>query len=241
MNEQETIAPSQGLWRTIVGAPEGKILIGGVALACAYMAFVTLASLSSPKLARGLLAMTGAHAIGGRGLGISTGYVQGLKPVVVIPATIVVETFLVLLFYPLFVFSYRKLLVIGPLKKMMAHAQRVAEARKDTIRKYGIPGLMLFVWFPFWMTGPPFGCIIGFLIGLRARVTLAVVLAGTYLAILCWGFVLRSLFAFLRSLSVYIPLAILGVILLVAVVVHISHAFGKNAQDSAEDDEGSAT
>ena len=230
------MAPSPGLWRTIVGAPEGKILIAGVALACAYMAFVGLAYLEWPRLARGLLAMTGAHAIGGRGVGMSVGFVSGLKPVVVIPATIVMETFMVLLFYPLFVFSYRKLLVFRPLKKMMAHAQRAAEARKDTIRKYGIPGLMLFVWFPFWMTGPPFGCIIGFLIGLRARVTLAVVLAGTYLAILCWGFVLRGVFEFLRSLSVYIPLAILGVILLAAVVVHISHAFGKNAQDSGEGD-----
>ena len=44
--------------------------------------------------------------------------------------------------------------------------------------KYGKYGLFLFVWFPFWMTGPVVGSIIGFLIGITHLHTMLIVITG---------------------------------------------------------------
>ena len=55
------------------------------------------------------------------------------------------------------------------------------------MRRYGIAGLFVFVFMPFWMTGPVVGAIIGFLIGLRPAVNLAVVLSATGLAIVIYA------------------------------------------------------
>jgi hypothetical protein len=92
--------------------------------------------------------------------------------------------------------------------------------------KWGIPGLLIFVWFPFWMTGPVVGCIIGFLIGMRPWVNLTVVLLGTYLAIVSWGLVLNQIYEELAKIGPYVPFVFVGIILLLAIAVHVRHALG---------------
>ncbi|MFW6162503.1 MAG: small multi-drug export protein [Planctomycetota bacterium] len=111
----------------------------------------------------------------------------------------------------------------------MLRAQRYAEARQATIMKWGVPGLLLFVWFPFWMTGPVVGSVIGFLIGMRPWVTMAVVLAGTSLAIVCWVYVLDQMFVQLRALGPYVPFVFVGLILLIAVSIHVRQAIARRA------------
>jgi len=140
-----------------------------------------------------------------------------------------IESYLVLLFFPLFVFSYRRLIVIKPLEDALERARRAARAHERTVMKFGVPGLLLFVWFPFWMTGPLVGSVIGFLIGLRPLVNLAVVLSGTYLAIFCWGLILQRVHERLEALGPYVPFAFVGFIVLVAVSIHIRYAFSKHA------------
>ena len=75
------------------------------------------------------------------------------------------------------------------------------------------------------MTGPLVGSVIGFLIGLRTWVTLTVVLGGTYLAIVCWGIVLQRLHVALGQMGPYAPFVLVIFILLLAVSIHIRHAF----------------
>ena len=89
--------------------------------------------------------------------------------------------------------------------------------------------LLLFVWFPFWMTGPVVGSIIGFLIGLGPWTTMAVVLTGTGLAIVCWVFVLNQVFVQLRALGPYVPFVFVALILLIAISIHIRQYFGGRA------------
>ncbi|MHC5034465.1 MAG: small multi-drug export protein [Planctomycetota bacterium] len=217
------------VWRRVLMAPEGKILCAGIVLTIWYAVTVVLARLQSAELFHSLATMTTAHVFGGRAAGMSAGYTSELGRGVVIVANMAIETFLVLLFYPLFVFSYRRLIVIQPLEDTIARARRAAEAHQPTIVKFGVPGLLLFVWFPFWMTGPLVGCIIGFLIGLRPWVNLTVVLSGTYLAIFCWGLVLEKIHISLESLGPYVPFVFVGLILLLAISIHIRYAFSKHA------------
>ena len=215
--------------RGVVSTPEGKVLIVGLVLAFLHMGVIALTRFYSAELFHSLLSMIGTHILGGRAAAISWGFAQNLKGWVVVVTTMNIETFLVLVFYPLFVFSYQKLIVIKPLEEPMARARRAAEAHQRTIMKYGIPGLLLFVWFPFWMTGPLVGSVIGFLIGLQLKANLAVVLAGTYLAILSWSFILHRFIDIVKPVGPYIPLFLVGIVLLLAVSIRIRYAFSHHA------------
>jgi hypothetical protein len=74
-----------------------------------------------------------------------------------------------------------------------------------------------FVWFPFWMTGPVVGSVIGFLLGLPVWLNMTVVLAGTYIAIFCWALFLRQLHEQVAAYSSYAGLILMGV--LIAIIV----------------------
>ncbi len=176
---------------------------------------------------RSLLSMTGTHLIGGRAAGLTWGYHHNLPSWLVIGANMAIETFLVLLFYPLFVLSYRSLIVIGPLRDALERAQNAAEAQRGVVTKLGAVGLLLFVWFPFWMTGPLVGSVIGFLIGLPTALNLAIVLLGTYAAILCWGLVLQHAYSYVERLGPYVSFAVVAVVILLAVSLHIRRLVGR--------------
>ena len=217
------------LWQRVLSAPEGKILLLGLLLAAAYVTALVLVRFKSRNLFRSLLAMTTTHMLGGRLAGMSAGFGAGFQKWLVTLVSMVIESSLVLLLYPLFVFSYDRLIVIKPLEDTMARARRAAEAHQGKIMKYGIPGLFFFVWFPFLMTGPLVGAIIGFLIRLRPWVNMCVVLAGTYIAILCWGAILNRVSEGLQRIGPYAQVAFLGVILLVAVSIHVRYAFANQS------------
>jgi uncharacterized membrane protein len=157
------------------------------------------------------------------------GYTMGLGHTTVIPICMIIETIYVLILYPLFVFSWHRLLVVKWLKKTFERTQKAAETHKDKVQKYGIIGLFVFVWFPFWMTGPVVGSVIGFLLGLRLWVNMAVVLAGTYAAIFGWAFVLRKLHKQVASYSSYAAMVIMALLLFVIIVGHLLYkAFHEN-------------
>ena len=212
----------------IGSTPEGKILFLGVILTCLYIIAVGLTKLRSDDLFSKLLLMTGTHLVGGRAVSITWGFANEMNRTVVLLVSTTIETLMVLLFFPLFVFSYRKLIVIQPLQDAMARAQHAAERHQARIMKFGIPGLLLFVWFPFWMTGPLVGCVIGFLIGLRPWTNMVIVLAGTWSAILCWGIVLGNLHEQLKKLGPYVPFFLVGFVLLIAVSIRIRYAASKS-------------
>ena len=227
----------EGPWRAFGGrirsTPEGKILLLGIALACLYLIAVGLTKFRSDGLCHKLLLLTGTHLIGGRAASITFGLANEMNRTIVVLASMAVETIMTLLFFPLFVFSYQKLIVIHPLQDAMARAHRAAERHQATIMKYGIPGLLIFVWFPFWMTGPVVGCVIGFLIGLRPWTNMGVVLVGTWTAIFCWGIVLKRFTDLLEKIGPSIPFLLVGAILLIAVSIRVRYAASKsNNHDS---------
>ena len=99
---------------------------------------------------------------------------------------------------------------------MSDRTRKAAETHKDKVQKYGIIGLFMFVWLPFWMTGPVVGCMIGYLLGLRVWVNITTVLIGTYAAILGWAFLLYQLHQKTISYSSY---AIVIIAALIAAVM----------------------
>ena len=202
---------------TLLASPEGRILMIGAALAFAYIFWLGVKLLLSPDEFQVLTGMTAMNIMFGRAAAMAFGYSLYLGHAKVIPICMTVETILVLIVYPLFVFSWRHLLVIKGLKNIFDRIRKSAEARKDKIQKYGLIGLFAFVWFPFWMTGPVVGCVIGFLLGLRSWLTITVVLSGTYLAIVAWAFFLRR---FRDSVAAYSSqAAMVRMVLLIVIII----------------------
>jgi uncharacterized membrane protein len=167
--------------------------------------------------------MTATHLLFGRAAGMAFGYSLALGHAAVICVSMTVETIMVLLVYPLFVFSWRHLLVISWLRDTLERTREAAEARKSWVQRYGIIGLFAFVWFPFWMTGPVVGCVIGFLLGLPVWVNLPIVLGGTYIAILGWAFLLRQVHDRVAAYSPYAAMILVSLLIIIVITGHFLH------------------
>ena len=103
----------------------------------------------------------------------------------------------------------------------MRRVKNAADINKEKIRRYGIPSLFLFVLFPFWMTGPVIGCVIGFFLGLRPWTNMGIVLSATALACLGWAILLKRLHEHVADFSPFAPLILLIVIIAIAVAGYI--------------------
>jgi uncharacterized membrane protein len=206
---------------TLLTSSEGRLLLIGVALAFTYTFWLGIKLLYFPEESQVLIGMTATHIMFGRAAGMAFGYSLGLGHSTVIPTCIIIETILVLIFYPLFVFSWRHLLVLNWLKNIFERIHKAAEIHKVKVQRYGIIGLFFFVWFPFWMTGPIVGCVIGFLLGLRAWLNITVVLTGTYVAIFGWAFFLRQFHEQVASYSSYAAMVLMALLVIIIILGHL--------------------
>jgi uncharacterized membrane protein len=202
--------PPRTAWRQLFKTTEGHILLLGIAIAVVGLIIMGLVAFWAPQTSRMIGAMTFTNITLGRAVSMSIGYAGGYGHDLVVSVNIWVETVLVLLFYPVFVFSMRKLVEFPRLKRFLERTSAAAERNRDTVRRYGIIGLFVFVWFPFWMTGPVVGSAIGYLLGFPARLTLSVVLAGTYIAMVAWAYLLFGLHTRAAVFGPWAPALIIG-------------------------------
>jgi len=199
----------------------------GIAVAMLGLIAMGATAFWSPQVSRVIGAMSISNIVIGRAVSLSIGYASGYRHALVVSVNIWIETVLVLLFYPLFVFSMRKLVVFPRLKRFLDNTRSVAARHQVKVRRYGIIGLFVFVWFPFWMTGPVVGCAIGYLLGFPAWLTVSVVLAGTYLAIAGWAYVLFGLQSHAADLAPWAPAAIIVLIILIVIAGYLLNRHGK--------------
>ena len=72
-----------------------------------------------PAMSRMIGVMILTNITVGRSVSMSIGYAGGYGHMLVIPVNMITETILVFLFYPVFVFSLQKLVIIRPLEKLL--------------------------------------------------------------------------------------------------------------------------
>ncbi len=197
---------------------EGKIFSFGVLLFLAYLGGIIVTYLFSQSDANHLIVMTVTNFLFGRAAGISYGFSVEFSDFVIIIVNIIIELIIVILIYPLFVHSWNKSLTIQGLHGFFSKVKKLRLKYSRFFDKYGKYGLFLFVWFPFWMTGPVVGAIIGFLIGLKHYQTMLIVISGTSLAIVVWTYFLKELISFLDQISSYAPYILLTIFIVIAVV-----------------------
>ena len=222
MNKEEKESGPQiiTVWPRLLRTTEGVILMLGIALAVTGLIVIVVEAYWSMQTSRIIGAMTFSNILLGRAVSMSIGYAGGYGHALVIPVNMWVETVLVLLFYPVFVLSMRKLVEFPKLGRFLERMHAVAESHHGKVRRYGIAGLLAFVWMPFWMTGPVVGSAIGYLLGFPAWLTLSVVLVGTYLAIVGWAYLLFDLYTRTTAFGPWAPVLIIGIVILIIIAAY---------------------
>lgn len=208
--------------KNFLSSQEGKIFFVGMLLFFSYLILILVTYIFwVDDDANHLVVMSVTNFFFGRAAGISYGYTAEFSDLVIITINILIEFIMVMIIYPLFVLSWNKSVEIGFLSDFFTTVKVQRLKYKDYFDKYGKYGLFLFVWFPFWMTGPVIGAIIGFLIGIKHYTTMLIVLGGTSLAIIIWTYFLREIIALLNQLSSNAPYIVLGLIILIAIVLKL--------------------
>lgn len=200
---------------------EGRILLVGTLLLGLYLFLLFLSWLVFPDHYKAFAAMSVSNFFFGRAAGISVGFAAGLDALVVISVNFFVELLMVLIVYPLFALSWKRLLNIGRLKHWIDKSHQSAIKYRPFIEKYGVYGLFAFVWFPFWMTGPVVGSIIGYLMEFTHRTTLSVVLVGTLIATICWAYALLFLQEWAASFDARAPWLIVALLVILGSVAYL--------------------
>ena len=206
-------------FKSFFSSQEGKIFLVGIVLLFVYIISIIFTYIYSVDDANPLVVMSVTNFFFGLAAGISYGYTTELNDGVILLMNMLVEFIMVLIIYPLFVLSWNKSVDIELLKNFFMNVKMQREKYKDYFEKYGKYGLFLFVWFPFWMTGPVIGALIGFLIGIKHYTTILIVLSGTSLAIVIWTYFLKEVMLVLNEVSLHAPYIVLGLIIIVAVVI----------------------
>jgi uncharacterized membrane protein len=201
------------VWRQLLKTTEGRIFSLGIALALLGLIVMGLVAFWSPHTSRMIGAMSFTNIVFGTIVSMSLGYTAGYGHALVILVNMWAETVMVLLFYPVFVFSMRKLVEFPRLGYFLQRIQSAAERHHVMVRRYGIVGLFVFVAVPFWMTGPLVGSAIGYLLGLPAWLTLSIVIAGNFVTLAGWAYLLFDLYTRAAVFGPWAPVLIIGLII----------------------------
>ena len=207
--------------KELVSSQEGKIFIVGILMFLSFLMIIVVVYIFSTDEANNLIVMSVTNFFFGRAAGISYGYTVEFSDRVIILMNMMIEFIMVMITYPLFVFSWNKSLNIKYLRHFFITVKRQKLKYKSFFQKYVIYGLFLFVWFPFWMTGPVIGSIIGFLIGIKHYTTMLIVLSGTSLAIVIWTYFLKELIILLNQISANAPYIVLGIFIAIALTLKV--------------------
>lgn len=179
---------------TLLKHKEGQLLLLGLLLFGCFLILLVLCTLFFPHYLQQFLSITATNVIFGRMAGLSIGVSSQMDTTLLVGLNFFIESVMVLILYPLFVLSWKKLDLISyaPLRHFLAKSKKNAHTYEPLIKRYGVIGLILFVLTPFAMTGPVVGSFVGFLIGFKHKVTLFIVLLSTFIAIIIWIYLIKN-------------------------------------------------
>lgn len=187
--------------KTVFKTPEGRLLAIGISMLILLVLFLGVVPLLDIGEVQIYIGMLTTNMVFGRAAGLLFGFTAQLPYGIVVMFIFAVESIMVMLIYPLFVLSIKQLIKIKVMEKYFEQARSRANKYSGIIEKYGAVALFIFVWIPFWMTGPIIGCIIGYFLGFSHTKTIALVLSGTCIAIIVWALFLHKVGEKLSTIS----------------------------------------
>jgi uncharacterized membrane protein len=198
---------------------EVKILLLGLVLATLTGFYFLYLLFTDPGLYKVLSSTAIIHILGGRGLGIVTCLSAGISLFYTISYNFFLEVVIVLVAYGIVVLVMRNIIQPKLFDRAVRQAELTAQSQKTKIKKYGSIGLFLFVMFPFFMTGPVIGAIIGYLLNYRAVNNFLIVFSGTLASIIIYALIGNNIINFINQ---YIHIDVLrkwgGIIIAVLIV-----------------------
>ena len=201
---------------------EVKILLLGLVLTALTGIYFLYLLFTDPGLYKVLSSTAIIHIMGGRGLGIVTCLSAGISLFYTISYNFFLEVVIVLIAYGIVVLVMRNIIQPKLFDSAVRQAELTAQNQKTKIKKYGSIGLFLFVMFPFFMTGPVIGAIIGYLLNYKAINNFLIVFSGTLVSIMIYAFIGNNIINFINQ---YIHIDVLrkwgGIIIAVLIVVFL--------------------
>jgi uncharacterized membrane protein len=205
---------------------EVKILLLGLVLTALTGIYFLYLLFTDPGLYRVLFSTAIVHIMGGRALGIVTCLSAGISLFYTILYNFFLEIVIVLIAYGVVVLVMRNIIQPKLFDSAVRQAELTAQNQKTRIKKYGSIGLFLFVMFPFFMTGPVIGAIIGYLLNYRQINNFLIVFGGTLSSILIYALIGNNAIDFINQ---YIHIDVLkkwgGIIIAVLIVVFLIYHF----------------
>jgi len=205
-------------WKAVFRSQEVDILFAGLFCILTLLVwFLCLQYADGPKARRMLVVVT-THVSAGRAAGVATAAAHNhFSQLETIVLGSLIEGAVVCLFFAAFCLSCKKLIRLPWLDSAIRNVQVSAREQRHRLLGWGIPGLIAFVWFPFLMTGPVVGSVIGYLLGMRPWMVVSVVMFGTVSAIVSWTFLMHMLNGWMQSVNPLVPtvfvVIILGIVL----------------------------
>jgi uncharacterized membrane protein len=211
-------------YKKIIFSTEGKLLLTSFFLTILLSIYIFYCWIYDTHLYQTVVAIVASDLFFGRAAGISIGYAMDLDTTTIVVLTMAVESITVFMVYSLFLLSWNQLFVMQTMQTSMQKIKDIATKYHPYIERYGVIGLLCFVFFPFWMTGPTVGIVISYLMGFSHTKGLSIVLSSTLVAILCWAFFIREIQEYLDSIN---ENAFLFVIFAIVVIIVISYIIKK--------------
>lgn len=157
--------------------------------------------------------------IGGRAVNIADGVANGFSRVYLLFQCGLQDVAYTLIVFPWIVRAYQGALSKGWMARGVERARRSAERHKRLIEPFGGVGLWLFIFFPFIGTEVITGSMVGFLLGMRTPVILAIALSSHLASVttfLAFFETLAESFDFAREGYMrYLPWMVIGILLLI--------------------------
>ena len=205
---------------------EVKILLLGLLLCLLTGVYFLFLLFTDPALYQVLTSTAIVHAMGGRALGIAACLAADISLFWTIMYNFFLEVVIVLVAYGVVVLVMRNIIQPKLFRSAVRQAELTAQQQKTKIKKYGAIGLFFFVMFPFFMTGPVIGAIIGYLLNYKAINNFLIVFSGTLTSILIYTLVGNNLINYMNQF-INIELVkkwgsiIVGVLILVFLIYHL--------------------
>lgn len=179
--------------RNIFAGKTGNILMLGIFLIFVLIVGIIVSYQVDTAFTTKITGMIFTNLFVGRVPSLSLGYASSLSSFWVIGINVMTELILVFVLYPLFVLSLSGMLKFRVLEKFFKEVEAKKEEHKVTFNKYGRFGLFVFVFIPFWMTGPIVGAMVGYMLGLKHYSIMWIVFVATFIAISLWALFLQEI------------------------------------------------
>lgn len=199
------------------------IFFSGHALLTASFAFFVYLANRWPDPYSHVWELIPVHFFSGRAGNAGVGLELGFNRWFILFQCCVLDFIIMTLVYPLFVAGFQRASRWPVIGSALSGTHEMALRHKDRIEKYGAVGLMLFVAFPLWSTGPLVGVVLGYILGMRTWITFAAVTVGNVLTTALWIW----FFHFLKVYNETLAHVLLAAILITAGAGIIHNAYAK--------------